>query len=160
MRLLRARILLSTLWAGSLWTVGYLVAPTLFTVLEDNAMAGMLAGKLFRIEAWLSLVCGFALLILVWKSSAEFDAKRRKILAMLIGAMLACTLVGYFGLQPSMAALRESGQIAGAMTEEARASFGKLHGIASALYMLQSLLAVPLLFKLHEPKPGPVTAAG
>ncbi|HEX7634207.1 MAG TPA: DUF4149 domain-containing protein, partial [Noviherbaspirillum sp.] len=51
----RARLLIATLWVGSLWTVGYLVAPTLFATLSDRALAGMIAGSIFRLEAWLSV---------------------------------------------------------------------------------------------------------
>ena len=29
-----------TLWIGALWTVGYVVAPTLFSTLSDRALAG------------------------------------------------------------------------------------------------------------------------
>ncbi|MCE2832533.1 MAG: DUF4149 domain-containing protein, partial [Oxalobacteraceae bacterium] len=46
------RVLLVTFWVGSLWTVGYLAAPTLFATLPDRALAGSIAGSLFRVEAW------------------------------------------------------------------------------------------------------------
>jgi hypothetical protein len=62
-RLLPAtRLLVTTLWAGSLWTVGYLVAPVLFSTLSDRVLAGSIAGSIFRIEAWLSVGCGVVLL--------------------------------------------------------------------------------------------------
>lgn len=150
----RARILVSTLWAGSLWTIGYLVAPTLFTILEDKSLAGTIAGRLFRIEAWLSIACGVLLLALVWAKGPAYDAWTRKRITLLIGAMLACTLVGYFGLQPQMAQLREAASGADAIAEAAKARFGMLHGISSALYMLQSLIAVPLLFRLQVQQPA------
>ena len=41
-----------TLWIGGLWAVGYLVAPTLFYTLADRALAGMVAGKLFTLIAY------------------------------------------------------------------------------------------------------------
>ncbi|MEG2963340.1 MAG: DUF4149 domain-containing protein, partial [Janthinobacterium sp.] len=34
--LTRLRILVATLWAGSLWTIGFIVAPTLFGTLSDR----------------------------------------------------------------------------------------------------------------------------
>ena len=37
--LITERIML-TLWVGSLWAVGLMVAPTLFTQLDDRALAG------------------------------------------------------------------------------------------------------------------------
>ena len=58
----RLRILVATLWAGSLWTIGFVVAPTLFATLSDRVLAGNIAGSLFRVEAWLSIACAVLLL--------------------------------------------------------------------------------------------------
>ena len=58
------RVLLVTFWVGSLWTVGYLAAPTLFATLPDRALAGSIAGSLFRVQAWVSVGCGLLLLLL------------------------------------------------------------------------------------------------
>ncbi|HEY0845985.1 MAG TPA: DUF4149 domain-containing protein, partial [Noviherbaspirillum sp.] len=71
------RLLIATLWAGSLWTVGYLVAPTLFASLADRVQAGMIAGRLFRIEAWLSVACAAALLLLIRSLSGADAVKVR-----------------------------------------------------------------------------------
>ena len=51
------------LWLGSLVTIGYLVAPVLFATLSDTQVAGMIAGKLFRIEGTVSLVLSVALMV-------------------------------------------------------------------------------------------------
>ncbi|MES2016126.1 MAG: DUF4149 domain-containing protein, partial [Pseudomonadota bacterium] len=51
----KARLLLITLWAGSLWTIGYVVAPTLFATLHDRVLAGVIAGSMFTSQAWLSM---------------------------------------------------------------------------------------------------------
>jgi len=62
--------------------------------------------------------------------------------------MLLCVLVGYFGLQPFMAEIRAAAAQAGGVMDEAmRARFGLLHGLASVIYLLQSLLAVLLVTK-------------
>ena len=37
-----------TLWIGGLWTIGYIVAPTLFYTLSDRVLAGALAGNCSR----------------------------------------------------------------------------------------------------------------
>ncbi|MDP9109581.1 MAG: DUF4149 domain-containing protein, partial [Pseudomonadota bacterium] len=42
--------LLVVLWTGSLWTIGYLVAPTLFLTLPDSMLAGTIAARMFRVE--------------------------------------------------------------------------------------------------------------
>ena len=143
----RVRLLIAALWAGSLWTVGYLVAPTLFATLPDRALAGTIAGRLFRIEAWLSVACALALLLLIRFAKSGENARRDKHLFRLVIAMLACTVVGYFGLQPFMAALREAAGPGGAMDAGMKTEFALLHGVASAFYLVQSLLGVALVLK-------------
>lgn len=145
----RARLLLATLWVGSLWTIGYIVAPTLFASLGNSRLAGSIAGKLFRVEAWLSLACGAALYVLIRCSSADITPAARRQLGWLVVGMLACSLVGYFGLQPFMASLRETTGPDGAMEAVSRARFGVLHAVASALYLTQSLLGVALILKVR-----------
>lgn len=143
----RVRLLLATLWVGSMWTIGYIVAPTLFATLSDRMLAGMIAGKLFRIEAWVSVAGAVALIALVYRDG-RVDPKARKHLLWILGGMLACTLAGYFGLQPFMAALKESA-VGGVMDAEARSRFGMLHGVASIFYLIQSILGGFLVWKLR-----------
>lgn len=148
MSVARVRMLLVTLWVGSLWTIGYVVAPTLFATLADRVLAGFIAGKLFRIEAWLSVACAIALIISFKWMSNDCDAKARKHLLWIVSGMLACTLVGYFGLQPFMAALKEAA-VGGVMDAQSRSRFGLLHGVASVFYLIQSILGGFLVWKLR-----------
>ena len=48
-----------TLWVGGLWAIGYIVAPSLFAHLDDRALAGMLAGKMFTLMAYIGLGCTY-----------------------------------------------------------------------------------------------------
>lgn len=138
----RTRLLISTAWVGSLWTVGYLVAPTLFKTLADSTLAGTIAGQMFAVEAWVSLVCGFALLMI---------AKRQgQALSWRIVTMLLCTLIGYFSLHPLMAGLRA----AGLANPDVKWQFGMLHGVASGIYLLQSILGAMLILSRLEPEQG------
>lgn len=139
------RVLIVTFWVGSMWTVGYLVAPTLFATLPERALAGNIAGSLFRIEAWVSIVCGLLLLgLLVW--DRHFEHRRFCLITVLL--MLACVTLGHFGLQPFMAELRESAALNGGVMDDARRSrFGMLHGVASLFYLLQSAMAVALVLR-------------
>jgi hypothetical protein len=146
--MLQARVVIATLWVGSLWTIGYLVAPTLFSILPDRVLAGTIAGQLFRIEAWLSLACAVALILLVIFSDHDRNPRQRKVVLAVVCGMLVCTLVGYFGLQPLMAALREAAGPNGVMGSDARIKFGVLHGISSVIYLIQSLLGVALVLKV------------
>ena len=139
------RALLVTVWVGSLWTVGYLAAPTLFATLADRALAGTIAGSLFRVEAWVSVVCGLLLLVLLFADRGF--AKRRSCIVLVV-LMLVCLSVGYFGLQPYMAALKEAAVAnGGVMTEAVRARFGMLHGVASVIYLVKSVLGLVLVLK-------------
>lgn len=140
--------LLSTLWVGSLLTIGYAVAPVLFTTLERIA-AGAVAARLFRIEAMLGVVCGILLLglsnLLVRRGHAEYRRLR-----WLLAAMLVCVLIGYFALQPFMDALRVAALQAGTDVGHSAyaARFGVLHGIATVFYLIESVLGLALIWKL------------
>jgi Domain of unknown function (DUF4149) len=52
------------LWVGSLLAVGYLVAPAIFSTMTDRQAAGMVAGSIFRLEAYLSLIVCIGLMVL------------------------------------------------------------------------------------------------
>lgn len=139
-----ARILLITVWAGSIWTIGYQVTPVLFATLSDRALAGTIAGSMFRVGAYVSLACAALLLALLW-IDRTWSARRPAL--RLVAAMLACVLIGYFGLQPAMAALREAAGPSGIMDGATRMQFGILHGVSSLIYLVQSLLAAVLVLK-------------
>lgn len=143
----RVRLLVATLWVGSLWTIGYIVAPTLFATLADSALAGTIAGRLFWIEAWVSIFSAVVLLMLVRFAPQGWDHKASRRQSWLICGMLACTLIGYFALQPFMSALREVAAASGGMTGNIKMQFGLLHGISSAFYLAESLLGLVLVLQ-------------
>jgi hypothetical protein len=139
------RALLVTVWVGSLWTIGYLAAPTLFATLTDRSLAGTIAGSLFRVEAWVSVACGLSLLALLL---IDRDFAKRRDCIVLSVLMLVCLSVGYFGLQPLMAALKQTAVAnGGVMTEAVRARFGMLHGVASVIYLVESMLGLVLVLR-------------
>lgn len=152
-RLERLFRMVATLWCGSQWAIGYIVAPTLFAVLESRTMAGTVAGRLFHTQAWLSLVCGVLLVwlatALVSRSADEQAAKRYRSLRWLAVAMMVCVLISWFALQPFMAELRAAAEASGVEIGQSpfAARFGMLHGISSAIYLLQSLLGVALIWR-------------
>lgn len=126
------RILL-TLWVGGLWAIGFIAAPILFAVLEDRALAGTLAGEMFRALAWLGLVCG-SLLLLFHRLSPGRPSWRLWVLV----AMLLLILVDRWLLAPMIAELRTEG-LTGS-TE-----FARLHGAASTLYLVNCLAGLALV---------------
>jgi hypothetical protein len=144
----RVRLLVAALWAGSLWTIGYVVAPTLFLSLHDNVQAGMTVGFLLRTEAWLSIACAVILYMMVKVS--PFEPARKHTLSLVIVGMLACALIIYVGLQPVMAQLREAAGAAGLKGTPEGRQFGILHGVSQLVYLVESVLAGVLLVKLSK----------
>ena len=142
----RLRILVATLWAGSLWTIGFVVAPTLFATLSDRVLAGSIAGSLFRVEAWLSIACALILLALLQWAPGALEPKRRRLLGALVLSMLVCALVSHFGITPLMSELKAQAP-SGIMDDAMRSRFGMLHGVSTLVFAVQSLLAGVLIWK-------------
>jgi len=126
------RILL-TLWVGSLWVVGFIVAPVLFTELNDRALAGSTAGTLFTITSYIGLASGGVLLLL-----NAVVRKRINWRALVLLGMLSLIVIGQFVITPMVADLRLQG-----LTDTPR--FGQLHGVASVLFLLTSVLGLVLV---------------
>lgn len=150
-----ARILIATVWVGALWTTGFIVAPTLFATLSDRALAGTIAGSLFRVVAWLSLACATLLFALLWQARRREQEKPARCLFYIIAAMVGCVVIGYFALQPTMAELRlvlhgVADSVAdNAQLAEARKQFGILHAISAGIFFVQGLLGALLIIKLR-----------
>jgi hypothetical protein len=148
MWLVRLRLLVAVFWAGSLWTIGYLVAPTLFATLHDSALAGTIVGSLLMREAWVSIACAALLFILV-STAGALDAVQKRRLLSVIGVMAACALAIYLGVQPAMAALKEA---AGGMPMRQSpqwTQFAILHGVSQLLYVVESVLAAVLVVRMR-----------
>jgi len=128
--------LLQTLWVGALWTVGYLVAPALFEYLDTSAEAGFVAGRLFTIVTWLSMVCGGLLLV----ATARGDGPRRSTVLRVSVILVMLVLLGAseWIVRPLMEAARLPDGTPGD-------GFGMLHGISATLYLVASLGGVFLV---------------
>jgi hypothetical protein len=139
------RLLLAALWAGSVWAVSYLAAPSAFAVL-DSTQAGSVVSVMLTRSAWLA--CAVALLLaVVLVRSRDLDARRRRLLAMLVAGMLGCSLAVYLGLQPAMAAIREAAGPAGVRASPGWHTFMALHGVSQVLYLAESILGAVLVVK-------------
>jgi hypothetical protein len=140
--------LLILVWVGSALTIGYLVAPTLFATLARST-AGDVAARLFRIEAFIGVACGILSLtlsnVLVRRGAAGY----RKLRWLVVG-MLVCVLVGYFGLQPFMDALRAQAHAEGLDLAGSpyAARFGLLHGVSTVFYVVETILGLVLVWLL------------
>lgn len=143
--LANARLLLAALWAGSVWAVSYLAAPSAFAVL-DSTQAGNVVGVMLTRSAWLAIALAVLLGLLVARAG-DLDARRKRWLGGLIAGMLACSLVVYLGLQPMMAAIREAAGPAGVRASPQWGTFAALHGVSQVLYLAESILGAMLVVK-------------
>ena len=131
--------LIAALWCGALWSIGALVAPALFSLL-DAADAAKVVALLFRVLAMGGL--GGAVFMLILDRLAHGQALqgpgRRTVLLMTVG-----TGIGYFGLKPLMdygRALAAAGQAVPGWADP-----GLLHNVSGGIYFLVALAALRLV---------------
>lgn len=141
MRPVSGENVLLTLLVGGLWAIGYVAVPVVFATLDDKAVAGQLAGRLFSVGGGLGMGAATLLVLLALlrdRLAAFNDWTIRGILVLLL--LLAAV---QFGLSPEINAAREAG-LAG--TPE----FKRLHQWASTIYMAASVLGLALVaFRGH-----------
>lgn len=141
-------ILMASAWVGGMWVVGYVVAPVLFHSLQDRALAGMLAGKLFAVMAYISMVCAIYLLFYAYKLCEKKPASRHIFLITLV--MLLFTLFGQFGMQPLLAEIKAQALPLYVMDSPYADRFKFWHGVSSIVYLVQSLSGAFLLLKVYR----------
>ena len=136
----RFPVLAAGLWWGSLTAIGFIAVPLLFATLPTPALAGRVAARLFTAQAWVSLGCG-ALLLLAARGRAE--SARMDWAGGAIGFVLAgllCALLVEFAIAPRIVA---------------RENLRLWHGAGSALYVLQWVCALVVLWRVGRPvNPG------
>lgn len=135
-----------TFWIGGMWAVGYIVAPTLFHSLADRALAGMLAGKLFTWMAYVGI--GSAIYLLLFRLARFGGSAFKQSIFWLVLTMLLITLAGEFWVQPILEGLKGQALPQNVMESVFRDRFAAWHGVASVLYLIQSVLGVVLVW-LH-----------
>jgi hypothetical protein len=144
MKLLRFQTWLAALWTGLIVAVGGLAAPSLFTVL-DRQLAGVAAGRIFTLEAKVSL--GVAMLLFAIERRRVRDLAESGVTTtvmtgnlLLILAALFLTIFGEFALHPMIEAAK-----AGQPTP---LPFGALHGISASLFWLRAVVVGSLAWRL------------
>ena len=121
---------------------GYIVTPLLFQVLDDRQLAGMIAGHLFTANSYIGLVCGGLLLLGVFIKSTGNRLRDPQV--WMLVSMIIVIMVGQFIIQPILTELKAGGLLEG--SKEA-VEFGRLHGIASTLFLINSVLGLVLVSK-------------
>jgi hypothetical protein len=138
-------MLLTTAWVGSLWAVGYLAVPVLFYAQPDRQLAGMLAGQMFALTAYLGMLCGSYLLL--HRVSISGRSAFRNELFWIVAAMLSISLALQFGFQPVMDGLKQQALPLDVMHSAFADRFRMLHGLSSIAYLTQSLLGIFLIIR-------------
>lgn len=134
MPLNRLLSLCAAAWLGLLMAVAFLAAPSAFKVLDRSA-AGALVGRLFALEAPLSLGTALLCAVLSWygpraaalHGDGLVHRSRDERLWLAMAAALL-TVLGYYALQPAMAAARAG---------TGSWSFGQLHALSLGAYALK-----------------------
>ena len=134
-----------TLWVGALWTIGLIVAPTLFHTLTDRSQAGVLAGHFFTVVAYIGLGCGAYLLLF---RMARFGAHVfRQLFFWVVLLTVALAAAGQFGLQPILAGLKQQALPAEVMDSIFRNRFAAWHGVSSVLYLIECVLGLIMVLQ-------------
>ncbi|HEY6642962.1 DUF4149 domain-containing protein [Povalibacter sp.] len=132
----RVASVLIAFWAGSLWTICGVVAPSLFGVLDDRRVAGQLAARFFFIETWIGVVIGAVLLGLGFSGRLVLPGRSWIFIAALL------PLASHVLLGPLMERARAAGDMA---------RFGVLHGIAGVCFLFACIAMLVVVWKFNRP---------
>jgi len=140
--------LFSGLWVGSFITIGFLVVPVLFSSLGDRQVAGMVAASLFKATAYIGVVISAFLMVMANYLVRQGAQSYRPLRWVLLG-MLACFIAAAFIIIPWMNSLRDQALYLNLSVRESSYAelFSRLHGVSSALYILQSILGLALVWR-------------
>jgi hypothetical protein len=137
----RIFLMISGVLFGGLTTIGFLVTPSLFFVLADKQVAGMIAGEIFKNSSLLSLLISVFLLIysnlLIKRGLNQYKSSRWLLLVSIV-----LTIIGTFVLQPMMNDLRELALSEGApvMQSPQAKEFKTLHQLSSVLFTIEVIV--------------------
>lgn len=132
-----------SLWVGGMWMLGYVVVPVLFKMLPDRQLAGMVAGHLFTLLAYIGIVCALYLLIHQLQQSGRAALQRTTF--RVAATMLLLVLIGQFVLQPIMSDLKVQAFPLDVMQSAFAQQFRTWHAVSGILYLIQSLLGIALV---------------
>lgn len=137
--------LLLVMWVGSLLALGAIAAPVLFSMLEDKQLAGMLAGKMFAVGAWVGMGAGTFLLL--HRLIRDGRAALKSLFFWVVLLMLLLTLAGHFGIQPILQNLKNQALPLAVMQSVFADRFSEWHGISRILWIIQSVLGLVLVWR-------------
>ncbi|WP_143762940.1 DUF4149 domain-containing protein [Ramlibacter tataouinensis] len=132
--------LAAALWWGSLTAIGFVAVPLLFASLPTPALAGQAAARLFTAQSWIGIGCGLVLLVSSRSrdGAAGMDWARGALAFVVTGMLLA--VLAEFAVAPRIVA---------------RENLRLWHTLGSAMYGLQWLCALVVLWKLSDRPSSP-----
>lgn len=132
-------------WVGGLWAVGGIAAPTLFAEIADRQLAGNIAGAMFRWIGWVGLVSGTYLLI--YRLGRDGFQALKQAYFWIVLIMLLLVIGQKFGIQPLLQALKDQAMPQAVMESVFRDRFSTWHGISSAVYLVDCVLGLILVWR-------------
>jgi len=137
-------------WVGGLVFFAFVLAPTVFGVLPTRELAGNVVNRCLAILHWIGLCCGtlFAITAMIDTRVMEGAAHPFAARNLMIYLMVVLTLIGLFGLQSRMTALRsEMGIIDQLPTGDSRRiEFNRLHVWSTRLEGTVLVLGLAVLY--------------
>ena len=127
----RLPVLAAALWWGSLSVMGFVAVPLLFSHLPTPAMAGNVAARLFEAQTYISIACCALLLVISKQRHAEKQEPWSHAAMVFIIAGLLLALLQQYGVAPRIVA---------------RQNLRLWHGAGSAMYLIQWLCALRVLW--------------
>jgi hypothetical protein len=145
MSLERWRRLVPGLWAGWLLCVALLATPAPFATLLPSD-AGRVAARMLAQEAYTSLALAVLMLLLHRARARRGEGPQFSLdMGLVLGAVF-CTVAGYFAVLPMMASARLG---------QGPLSFGQLHAVSAAFYIVKAGLVLALAWRATRPaQPG------
>jgi hypothetical protein len=115
------------LWTGAVLAIAFIAAPAAFAALP-SADAGLVAARLFRVEAFGTMMVGTVAWIVMRREAAQASRDWPLWVAVLFAMMT--TLIGYFGLVEQMQSAKAANNAA---------LYARLHGVSMVAYAIKTI---------------------
>ena len=133
-----------SIWTGSLWWM-IIVAKVLFDKIPTAFLAGVVAGQLFYYLSYFSMGMSVLIFFHLFKYQGWSLVKSSKFWLILFIAMIV--LINFFGIQPTLEALKINAQPKEVMESIFADRFAMWHGISSISFLIQTILVTVLMLR-------------
>jgi len=133
-----------SIWAGSLWWM-IIVAKVLFDKIPTAFLAGVVAGQLFHYLSYFSIGMSVLIFFHLFKYHGWSAIKSSQFWLILFIAVIV--LINFFGIQPTLEALKINAQPKEVMESIFADRFSMWHGISSISFLIQTILVTVLMLR-------------